>query len=101
MNPRLSVEEVRHLRRALESAIRGVETFAKKEHNEQLGCAGVGLNAGQDSRRHSSATGRVTALSISHQSVSGTEKIAVVDAPALARHRQKLNIRRLRYALAT
>jgi hypothetical protein len=101
MNPPLKVEEVRHLRRALESAIRGVETFAKKEHNAQLECAGVGLNAGQDSRRHSSATGRVTALSIGRQSVAGTEKIAFVDAPAPARHRPKFNIRRLRYALAT
>jgi hypothetical protein len=101
MNPPLSVEEVRHLRRALESAIRGVETFAKKEHNAQLEYAGVGLNADQDSRRHSSATGRVTALSIGHQTVAGTEKIAFVDAPAPARHRPKFNIRRLRYALAT
>ena len=101
MNPPLSVEEVRHLRRALESAIRGVETFAKKEHDAQLEYAGVGLNADQDSRRHSSATGRVTDLSIGHQTVAGTEKIAFVDAPAPARQRPKFNIRRLRYALAT
>ena len=84
MNPPLSVEEVRHLRRALESAIRGVETFAKKEHNAQLEYAGVGLNEDQDSGRHSSAAGR----------------IAFVDAPAPARQRPKFSIRRLRYALA-
>ena len=43
----------------------------------------------------------MTALSIGHQSVAGTEKIAFMDAPAPARHRPKFNIRRLRYALAT
>jgi hypothetical protein len=84
MNPPLSVEEVRHLRRALESAIRGVETFAKKEHDTQLEYAGIGLNEDQDSGRHSSAAGR----------------IAFVDAPAPARQRPRSSIRRLRYALA-
>ena len=99
INPPLSVEEVRHLRRALESAIRGVETFAKKEHDAQLEYAGVGLNEDQDSGRHSSAAGRSeTALLIGHQSVASTEKIAF--APAPARQRPKFNIRRLRYALA-
>ena len=99
MNPPLKVEEVRHLRRALESAIRGVETFAKKEHDAQLEYAGVGLNEDQDSGRHSSAAGRSeTALLIGHQSVASTEKIAF--APAPARQRPKSSIRRLRYALA-